>query len=698
MFHTSSIQKSSHRPSPLVRLWILRMLLCAGGHRQFVRRNSLGNDDVAEALGLAGPDFGDEDDSYDQAQMMRRLRAMHARAERNASKARLPRMLTGNLDRLGKMIGLSQADQQLLAFACLLHVEDALDSAADLLGSLSSARVIRVLARTLDLPTDTVSKALGPHGLLSRSGLIQLGRHGTSVLRVKLDLLSDSFADLVTSMRVDPEELLRGTVKVAPAPELALSDYSHLDDSLDILRPYLDHALAAGRCGVNVLVHGPPGTGKTQLARLLAELSGCDLFEVSGEDEDGDPIAGERRLRSFRAAQTLLSRKRALILFDEVEDVFNDGVDFIGRKSTAQARKAWMNRMLEDARVPTFWLSNSVRSIDPAFLRRFDVIVEAPVPPRAQRRRIVERACKDLVGEGCIARLAESDRLAPAVIARASSVIRTLGESFDQPRAERALEHLVTNTLEAQGHARPFSNGACSVLPDGYDPSFLNPDTDISAIGDGLREAGQGRICLYGPPGTGKTAFGHWLAHQLDLPLHVKRASDLLSPWVGMTEKNLASAFRDAERDRAMLLIDEVDGFLRDRGGAQRPWEVTQVNEMLTCMESFDGIFIASTNLMDGLDSAALRRFDAKIRFGFLTTDQARKMLHARCSAMGLPPPGDAEEHALGRLPNLAPGDFAALARQHSFRRISSASELVELLQAECVLKGGAKRQIGFIQ
>ncbi|SFV60837.1 ATPase, AAA family [hydrothermal vent metagenome] len=88
--------------------------------------------------------------------------------------------------------------------------------------------------------------------------------------------------------------------------------------------------------------------------------------------------------------------------------------------------------------------------------------------------------------------------------------------------------------------------------------------------------------------------------------------------WVGGTEKNIANAFREAKEEKAVLVFDEVDSFLADRTGAKQSWEVTQVNEMLVQMENFDGIFIATTNLMDNLDRASLRRFDLKLEFSYL--------------------------------------------------------------------------------
>src|SRR5207237_682577 len=159
------------------------------------------------------------------------------------------------------------------------------------------------------------------------------------------------------------------------------------------------------------------------------------------------------------------------------------------------------------------------------------------------------------------------------------------------------------------GHAT-IRSGESDRLPDVYDPAFVQADTDLAQLADGLAHSRSGRLCLYGPPGTGKTAYARWLADRIGMPLSVKRASDLMSKWVGESEKNLASAFKQAELAGAVLLIDEVDSFLQDRRGASHGWEVSQVNEMLTQMESFSGLLVASTNLMRGLDQAALRRFD----------------------------------------------------------------------------------------
>jgi len=184
----------------------------------------------------------------------------------------------------------------------------------------------------------------------------------------------------------------------------------------------------------------------------------------------------------------------------------------------------------------------------------------------------------------------------------------------------------------------------------------------------------------------------------MGVPLVVKRASDLMSKYVGGNEKNIAAAFNEAEQKGAVLLMDEVDSFLRDRRAVKESWEVTLVNEMLTQMESFSGVFIASTNLMDGLDQAALRRFDLKVKFDYLLPAQAFELMTRYCHSLALEAPGAQHQAAIARLVNLTPGDFATVARQHRFRPVNCTANMLAALQAECAVKEGSRATIGFLQ
>lgn len=686
---------TAHDVAPIVRLWLLRMLVPLDAQRSLVSQHGFGQDSLLLPLGLERwQDKGFE--SFDPTAFRAELRKRHQEAEAVAAATHVPPRLAQNLARLAQLVGLADTELRILEFAVMLFTERLLDDTADHLGTLSSLKVFHALAGILDLPQAAVRQAFDAYGPLATSGLLTLDRNGSGTLRWKLNMLSDRFADHVTFSDGDPIDLLREAVQLSTPGHLTLADYDHVAAPLGLLRTYLAKAVEQRRTGVNILLHGSPGTGKNQLVKALSATLGCALYEVSSEDSDGDPVSGSRRLRAFRAAQSVLSRTPCMILFDEVQDVFDPPFEHGFREAPAAGHKAWINRTLETSPVPSLWLTNSIRAIDRAFLRRFDMILELPVPARAQRERIARAACDALVDDATIARLADCDALAPAVIARAASVVRFVGPALVDSTPAAALVRLVDQTLQAQGHAGVRA-AQSAALPEVYDPGLLNADADLAAVAAGLATAPSARLCLYGPPGTGKTAWARRLARTLGKRLLVRRASDLMSMWVGETEKNMAQAFQAARDEDAVLLIDEVDSFLQDRRGAQRGWEVSQVNEMLTQMETFDGLFVASTNLMDGLDPAALRRFDLKIRFAALRAGQAVALLAAHLGQLGLPAATAALDARIARLDALTPGDFAAVARQHRFRRFDDAAQVVAALEGEVDLKRqGAPRSIGF--
>ena len=205
----------------------------------------------------------------------------------------------------------------------------------------------------------------------------------------------------------------------------------------------------------------------------------------------------------------------------------------------------------------------------------------------------------------------------------------------------------------------------------------------------GTRAAWGSVLCLEGPPGTGKSAFARYLAERQGLEVLQKRASDLLSPWVGETEQQIAAAFAEARDAQAFLIFDEADSLLGDRRSAHRSWEVSQVNEMLTWMESHPLPFACTTNFGEHLDPATLRRFVFKVRLDYLAPAQVKEAFRAWFT---LPPPD-----GLTNLAALTPGNFAVVHRKAWFLGKHGEPEaLAAMLRAECDAKPDRPRPIGF--
>lgn len=514
-----------------------------------------------------------------------------------------------------------------------------------------------------------------------RSKSVTLGLLVVENERAALDL-AWTFDRLLDRGALDETQLLAALVGVRQVPKLGPEDFTECKPALDLLCRMLSGALRSGAKGVNVLLHGPPGTGKTEFARTLAAGAGAALIAVGELDWDGEEPDRCARLQALRRAQRMLARRRdTLLLFDEMEDLFAPQPPGCGQHGS----KLFVNRLFEDNAVPVIWTSNALCEVDPAHLRRMSYVFRMGHPSAKARARIVARVAAE---EG-VPKLV--DALAPLVAneAETAGIARLALRGANLADAEPAEAETIARSLLAGlrgGQELAFRRSAAPLHLDLFESDPAIPDLVARIAAPGA--PADVSMLLAGPPGTGKTALAAELADRLDRPLLVKRTSDLLSKWVGGTEANIAAAFAEARADDAVLLFDEADSLLLDRADARHSWERTQVNELLTWMDEHPLPFIAATNHPQRLDPAAMRRFVFKLSLDTLGPERAAL---AWTRFFPHPPPP-----ALARVAGLTPGDFAVVASQLRFGGAAEPEVLLRLLEAEVRAKLGATGRIGF--
>jgi len=349
--------------------------------------------------------------------------------------------------------------------------------------------------------------------------------------------------------------------------------------------------------------------------------------------------------------------------------------------------------------VPVIWITNRIEQIDPAFRRRFQYHLELKSPPPGARESLVARALAGVgVGDGFAAKLAGRKGLTPAQIRTAVKFAKLAGDTATDSGAtlEALIERQLVNADKALGNAAA-ERGARRVVTT-YDLGLVNTESrfEVPKIVEALRRRSYGTLCFYGPPGTGKTALAEHIAHELQRPLMIRQASDIMSKYVGETEQNMAKMFDEAQLEDSVLLLDEADSFLRSRRMAERNYEVSEVNEMLQGMERFTGVFICTTNLFQDLDEAALRRFTFKVQFKPLTAVQRERMFVAEALGGEAASLSAEQRSRLAQLGSLTPGDFAAVKRQIDVLGVAfEPDEFMSQLEAEHRVKPEVRQQRG---
>lgn len=613
---------------------------------------------------------------------------------------KFPADLNKNLDALTSLIGLSPIERDLLGLAVLIHAESCMDFLEDVIGGdLIGYAAERILAPMLRQKNEVVACALKREAKLYTTGLLIIDMHGRFMLRQLVDLLTDSFAARMMLPQKDIRLLLEGFVKPVLGSELSPKDYEHVQLDLQMSKAVLHHALQSQVQGINILIYGKPGTGKTEFARMLATELSTQLIEISPNNLAGEAVTPMRRLHSHRVAQAFFRDQPTLLMFDECAEALHQAPFVLGEDNEAKVpRKSWINKMLESNQIPTIWITNTIEGLDEAYLRRFSVCFEMPTPSQQHRLRILDKAFKGAISDSVRLRIAKHKDVYPALVEQTASMVMATSACQTETERELMAIHLINTKLKIHGQAQISSRAHNGFGIEDFKHEWINSDVDLEGLRQALSDGGSGRICLYGPPGTGKTAIGQWLAHKLNLEHMVVKASELISPFLGETEQKIAQAFNQARQHRAILQMDEVDSFLQERQKAAHQWEVTQVNEMLTQMESFNGIFIASTNLFENLDEASLRRFDMAIQIRFMKPQAAWSMFVQTCEKLGISDVDQSLKIRLGRMQNLTPGDFEQVCRRSKLQSITTALTMLRFLESAVGLKKTAARAtMGFL-
>ncbi len=424
--------------------------------------------------------------------------------------------------------------------------------------------------------------------------------------------------------------------------------------------------------GFNILLYGTPGTGKSSFAQVLAQSAKLNLYPV-GVCNNGEEEKNYRLQQLYRKQFLLKTVKNTCLLLDEGEDIFSS--------LETRTSKVEINNLLENNEVPVIWTTNKIHRMDPAYIRRFTLAVCFDKPPVEMRQKIWNKylsANKITYTKGDTLALAKKYEVQPSMIAGAAQAARMAKGGL--PTVQ---EHLSFMIQALNGGRKNPEEEKTNIR---FYPALIHADMDLQALTTQLTRLGRLNfsLCLYGASGTGKSAYARYLADKLGLEVVQRRASDLISCYVGETEQNIAKAFAQAREDKSLLIFDEADSFLRDRSTAARSWEVSSVNEMLTWMESHPYPFICTTNLMESLDPASLRRFSFKVKYNFLTSQQVKEAFDyffgikiALAETAGLD--------------KLTPGDFTLVKNKAEILGTSTQfSAVKEMLETEQKLKHNA--------
>ena len=556
-------------------------------------------------------------------------------------------------------------------------------------------------------------------GLLDSDGMLQAsGLFATYNFPNDLgDLLnlSELGQQLLSKPFYSMEEMACAVLHPFKSTNNQLLEWPHLKMESSLLLDALNSALESRETGINILLHGAPGTGKTQFAHYLCMALKCAAYVIAATQTNGGEAKRQDRLSSLRLSQLIAGdASRTVLVVDEAEDIFQSSYNNPWAMFAREERtggKGWTNQLLENNKHPVIWISNKIDHLDPAYVRRFAYVIEFKTLPRAQRLAIAKQHLLPIGASAeLLQRLSHNRQLTPAMLASAAKFTfltnanKAAHEKSSSASIDDVVQHHITTQMQALGRG---TDGKVPELVTRFDKRYLNARGNTSAekVSDALVRTLRGGAVFSGPPGTGKTQFAAHIAELANLELLYRTASDINTMWFGESERNVARLFEECDVARQMILLDEADTLLMARSpDAHRPGRAV-TTEFLRHLEAFKGIFICATNYGDMLDTALMRRFVFRLQFLPLTAEQRAQMFAEVALGLELDSPSSQSlsitvTNALYKLDRLTAGDFANVKKRFTaLAQVATADEwLIELAQEQAAKGDRVNSPMGFVR